>query len=174
MTINEIQRTVEERSWNCQGAESDKVFGAKYISNYEVFDRRAGKQLYLHKSIIELFDRTRHALGRPLTISSGYRSARTQERLVTQWGKAKKSPHTMGCALDIDTENMDEALEIQAALQNASLETGRLPRIGIKKYKGNFVHVDTVFLLFTEFGGELPWPTDYDAIERNWRPGVSW
>lgn len=190
MTLTQIESVIRGREIDVDGFKGKMVtvgsFTTRFLCWYEIMDRKAGNVSYILPAVVKIFDHTRVSLGRPLIVSSGYRTRKTQDGLVTKWGKAKFSPHTMGAALDIDTDTIEEAEKLRDELYNAANALGyEKPRIGIKKYKGNFVHFDMVFLHFKEFGGDFDYPDpdnetneqfkeSAEAIKRAWRPGVSW
>lgn len=186
MTILEIEKEIQSREINVNGQAGMLVSGATYLYNYEVWDRKAGFLLYLMDQTIMVHDRARERMEVGSKPTSGYRTRSTQDALSTKWGKASFSPHTMGAAIDLDTDTVSEAESWRDAIYLACKDLGfPKARIGIRKYKGNFIHFDMVFFHFKEFGGQFEYPdpneeTDSDSrvsaekIKLAWRPGISW
>lgn len=83
---------------------------------------------------MELFQRIRTRLGRPLTVNSGYRDrSHPDERK-----KLKPGSHAQGKAVDFHAPTAKERFEImEAAL--AEMKPGIQPGIGIAK---TFIHID--------------------------------
>jgi len=130
------------------------------------------REVALMEAIISLFTRAREIHGRPIPITAGYRTIAHQVALEKAGYKTAKhiSPHSLGCALDLDareyqwrTEAQVNA-EIQAALLQAAKEL-KLPepRLGHLAYGEKFTHVDLAFMLFVPYT-KLPHPKDWDDL----------
>jgi uncharacterized protein YcbK (DUF882 family) len=84
---------------------------------------------------VEMFNNFEKILGKPVYITSGYRSKEYQEHLRnnTKYKAAKNSPHVQGVAVDIST-NGHKTSELVNALKKAGFN-----RIGVGK---SFIHAD--------------------------------
>ena len=186
MTVRELEAEVQSAERDGKGKRGELVPGSKYLYIGEIFDEGNGYKYHILPQMIALHDRAREIMGVPSNISSGYRTRKTQDGLISKFGKATFSPHTMAAALDIDInpDNIQVAEQWANAFYKAAKELNyQKPRIGIRKYKGHFIHVDMVFTYFKEFDGPYDWPDDSEdspdymsaiAIKRNWRENVSW
>lgn len=107
----------------------------KYF-NYEEFDSPdvQGSGQMMDYEFLELLDDVRDLYGKPMVITSGYR---TQQYNETLKHSSKHSSHCKGLAADIAVDNSKDRFR----LIYAAIEYG-VPRIGIGK---NFVHLDCDF-----------------------------
>jgi len=101
----------------------------RYFKPSEFEDSRTG-QLKIALALVSKLDQMRHILNRPLVITSGYRSHRTNELV----GGSPNSSHLYGLAVDIKVSNSQERYE----LIKLAFEFG-FRRIGIAD---TFVHLD--------------------------------
>lgn len=101
---------------------------------------------------VEMFNKFEKILGKPVYVTSGYRSKEYQDHLRknTKYKAAKNSPHVQGVAADISTNNQNIP-DLVSALKKAGFN-----RIGVGK---SFVHVDAgdrinpkVWVPFAEWG----------------------
>jgi len=176
MTVLELEKEIQSKEIPGESFKGQKVENAKYIYVNEIYDEQAkGMPYVIRPELVSLFDMAREYNGRPRRISSGYRTRSTQDNLKGSFGKAKFSPHTMGAALDIKTYGEKDAKYLSNIFYESAQRLGiPKPRIGIRKYKGYFIHVDLVFLWFKDHGGGFDYPEDSEPIRINWIPGVSW
>ncbi len=176
MTVLELEKEIQKNERSGESMKGQKVQDAKYIYVNEIYDEHAiGMPYVIIPELVSLFDMTREANGRPRRISSGYRTRGTQDNLKGKFGKAKFSPHTMGAAMDIKTYSEEDAKSLSEIFYESAQRLNLpKPRIGIRKYKGYFIHVDLVFLWFKSHGGGFDYPEDSEPIRINWIPGVSW
>ena len=101
------------------------------FSPAEIACRGTGK-LVINEDALDRLQALRAALGRPMIVNSGYRSAEHNKRV----GGAPGSMHLQGRAFDISMANHDPAAFITAARAAGFTGIGTYPR-------SNFVHVDT-------------------------------
>ena len=102
----------------------------KYFT-YEEFDSPdiQGSGQMMCDTIIEMLDQVREEYGKPIRISSGYRT----EQANLKAGGVKNSSHLKGLAVDIKVKNGRERYELLNIL------TKYFYRIGIAR---NFIHID--------------------------------
>jgi len=176
MTALEIEKEIQERQVMGLPHRGKLLPGAKYIYVNEAWDRNAeGAPYYVIPELIALHDEERGKSGEPTTLTSVYRTRETQNNLNSKWGKAKLSAHSFGAAFDRRTNGIQHAEFIVERYKAAAKRLGLpVPRFGMRKYQGIFIHVDIVFLHFKEFGGPFDYPSDSEPIRINWRPDVSW
>jgi len=101
------------------------------FSPAEIACRGTGK-LRVNADALDRLQALRTALGKPLIVTSGYRSPEHNRRV----GGATASKHLEGAAFDISMANHDPAAFIAAARRAGFKGIGTYPRSG-------FVHVDT-------------------------------
>lgn len=103
----------------------------KYFT-YEEFDSPdiQGSGQMMCDTIIEMLDTVREEYGKPIRISSGYRTTEYNNKLR---GAVANSSHLKGLAVDIHIKNSKERYELLFILMKY------FHRIGIGK---NFIHVD--------------------------------
>ena len=101
------------------------------FSPAEIACRGTGK-LRVNADALDRLQALRTALGKPLIVTSGYRSPEHNRRV----GGATASKHLEGTAFDISMSNHDPAAFIAAARRAGFSGIGTYPR-------SNFVHVDT-------------------------------
>ena len=102
----------------------------KYFT-YDEFDSpdRKGTGYNMCDTIIEMLDQVREEYGKPIRISSGYRT----EEANLKVGGVKNSSHLKGLAVDVKVKNSKERYELLNIL------TKYFYRIGIGQ---NFIHID--------------------------------
>ena len=112
-----------------------KNMSLKYFT-LEEFDDAPGTGKNMKKDFLVKLDEARGIAGIPFTITSGWRSRETNERLIREGYKASKnSSHLAGVAVDIACNNSLNRIKIVSAL----IKVG-FTRIGIAK---TFIHVDS-------------------------------
>jgi uncharacterized protein YcbK (DUF882 family) len=112
-----------------------KNMSLKYFT-LEEFDDAPGTGKNMKKDFLVKLDDARGLAGIPFTITSGWRSRETNERLIREGYKASKnSSHLAGVAVDIACNNSLNRIKIVSALIKAGFT-----RIGIAK---TFIHVDS-------------------------------
>lgn len=122
------------------------IKGDKLSANFSVPEFDCEGDLLISEVLIDFLQVVRSRWGKPLKVSSGYRSDAKQASLKAQGYKtAKVSPHTKGMAADLDTTSPDETKKL-AALVESVARFMKLPvRIGFKQYLNagqTFVHID--------------------------------
>ena len=102
----------------------------KYFT-YEEFDSPdiQGSGQMMCDTIIEMLDQVRAEYGKPIRISSGYRTEEQNQKV----GGVKNSSHLKGLAVDIKVKNGRERYELLNIL------TKYFYRIGIAR---TFIHID--------------------------------
>ena len=94
-----------------------------------------GSGIHMSDELVDLLDQLRERVGRPVSISSGFRTREHNDDLISRGYKASQySEHLQGNAVDIVVKNSGEKYEIV----KTALEIG-FTRIGISS---NFVHLD--------------------------------
>ncbi len=101
------------------------------FSPAEIACRGTGK-LRVNADALDRLQALRAALGKPMIVTSGYRSPEHNRRV----GGAAASKHLEGTAFDISMSNHDPAAFIAAARRAGFRGIGTYPR-------SNFIHVDT-------------------------------
>lgn len=128
-------------------------------------------EIFFIPEIIELYERARILIDRPIPITAGYRTLLHENNLRTFGYKTAKliSAHTLGAAIDSDAGNRDDNLTwmhtLKIAARDIELPT---PRFGFSAYGGRFVHTDMVFMLFEPYTGLK------NPLPDKWRPGITW
>ncbi len=141
------------------------------------------EKVLVFEPLILLFETVRGAIGKPIVINSGYRSLEHQQRLYEEdlasnhgkpTGKVAKPvpgqfPHGTGAAMDIAIPVGFTAEKLQSLFQNTSMAIGlKSCRVGRKKYKDRFLHVDLTYLLYE------PYTDISNPLPSLWKPGVTW
>lgn len=147
--------------------------------SYHVYQSEFGQhdngKVIAFEPIIELFEKVRETIKRPIRINSGYRSAEYQAMLYRQdpsgaVAKPGHSPHETGAAMDLAIPPNFTAQSFAALIRKISKDMG-FPeaRTGWKQYGGRFVHVDLVHMLYEPYieGRVNPNPNA-------WKAGVTW
>lgn len=124
----------------------------------------------LMPQIVYLFEEVREDFGVPLMINSGFRCQVYQLHLM-ELGltKAQNSPHVSGAALDISIPyNIKPDCLKDTFIRNSKrLGFGKC-RIGMKKYKNRFIHVDLAYLFYE------PYTSIKNPNPKAWKEGVTW
>lgn len=119
----------------------DKVATYFYISELD-----CNGELLIAAPLLNLLDKFRERIGRPVTINSGYRTMEKQAQLkAAGYLAAATSPHTVGMAADIDTVNRVQTMAVVLLLKKIAAENGYKIRLGYNQYLRagqTFVHVD--------------------------------
>lgn len=138
------------------------------------FGQRDTGQVVVYEPLVELFEKVREIIKRPIRINSGYRSPEYQANLYRQdpsgaVAKPGNSPHQTGAAMDLGIPPNFTAQSFAALFRKTSKELG-FPeaRTGWKMYGGTFIHVDLVFMLYA------PYTKEINPNPRDWSPGVMW
>jgi zinc D-Ala-D-Ala carboxypeptidase len=108
--------------------------------------------LRISVSLLDRLQALRERVGRPMVVTSGYRSAGYNATLV---GAAKNSTHVQGLAADISMGNFlgDEALFYREALSLGFTGFGFYP-----EYRNIFMHLDLGPRRW--WGNAIPWSID--------------
>ena len=140
-----------------------------HIAEYEVRDKWTG-EIKISPHIVYLFESVREELGKPIIITSGYRSEKYQAYLrAIGYPAAIVSPHCYGAALDMLFPFSVDKDGFANLFVNHSLKLDYgICRIGRKQYGDTFLHVDVVYLLFE------PYTTIQNPKPDTWKPGVAW
>lgn len=153
-----------------------------HISRAEFGQRDGSQKVVIYDPLVQLFEAVRNGLGRPIVISSGYRSDEYQRKLYEedkrknggkpsgQVAKPGNSPHAAGAAIDLIIPSGWTAQRLAEIFQETSVALG-FPkcRVGWKQYLGRgFIHVDLVPMLFA------PYTSEKNPNPQAWRPGVTW
>lgn len=153
-----------------------------HISRAEFGQRDGSQKVVIYDPLIHLFEAAREKVGRPITISSGYRSEEYQRKLYEEdlqknGGKPSgqvampgNSPHATGAAMDLIIPAGWTAQRLAELFQETSVEWGfPKARVGWRQYLGRgFIHVDLVHMLFA------PYTNIPNPIPTAWRAGVTW
>ncbi len=152
-----------------------------YISQAEFGQKDTGKAI-IFEPLIQVFEKARSILEKPIIINSGYRSREYQGKLYQadlranqgkpsgNVAKPGNSPHMYGAAVDLTIPKGWIARDLADLIRRASVELGFPPaRTGWRQYGGSFLHVDLVFMLFEPYleGKKNPNPI-------SWLPGIEW
>lgn len=125
---------------------------AKYIDLITDNITSDGGELHLSATILDVFDKLRERYGKPIKITSGYRTEAHQKRLIAEgFLAAKTSPHCRGYALDVDIPNETEGIKLLGLLREIRREYDGRIRIGWKKYwkyKQTLIHIDDAPLAY--------------------------
>lgn len=118
----------------------------KAATHYRTSELDCNGELLIAAPLLNLIDKFRDRIGKPVRINSGYRSLEKQAQLkAAGYLAASTSPHTVGMAVDIDTRNKIETLAVVKILRNIAAENGYKIRLGYNQYLRagqTFVHVD--------------------------------
>ncbi len=161
------------------------VKGQSHISDHisqGEFGQKDTGEVMIFEPLIQVFERARSILGKPILINSGYRSREYQGKLYQADLKAHQgrpsgnvakpgnSPHMYGAAMDLALPKGWTARDLAALFRRASVELGYPPaRTGWRQYGGSFLHIDLVFMLFDPYLGGIKNPNPLA-----WLPGVEW
>lgn len=159
--------------------------GREYVSPHvsrEEIDTEPAPKPMIFDPLIYLFETVREKVGRPIVISSGYRSPEYQRKLYEddirknggrpsgRVAKPGSSPHETGAAMDMYIPAGWTAQKLAEIFQETSVALG-FPkcRVGWRQYLGRgFIHVDLVHMLFA------PYTNTPNPNPQAWRPGVTW
>jgi hypothetical protein len=122
---------------------------APHISDNEASCRHCGKAM-LFEPTIQLFEKVRELVGKPIPINSFYRCVEKQDELIRDGYKAAKTnpPHCLGVAMDLGLPQGYTARGLMKVVKRAAKELGLpVPRCGHIEYKEAFLHVDFAFML---------------------------
>lgn len=110
--------------------------GGKKVSEHfraaEFACRDGSDRILVSEELAALLERLRSALGAPLTVTSGYRTAAYNKKV----GGAVKSQHLLGTAADIRAAGVSPRTAARCA---DALGAGG---VGLYEYEGGFTHVD--------------------------------
>lgn len=144
---------------------------APHISDYEASCHHCGKAI-LFEPTIQLFEKVRELVGKPIPINSFYRCITKQDELIRDGYKAAKSnpPHCTGAAMDLGIPEGYTAQKLYNVFKKAAKELGFpiVPRGGWKAYGGAFLHVDLTPLMFE------PYTNIKNPCPDAWKSGVTW
>lgn len=160
----------------------DKEYVSAHISRREFGQRDGSYAVVIFDPLKHLFEAAREKVGRPILISSGYRSAEYQRKLYEEdvrqnggrpSGKVAKpgnSPHELGAAMDLIIPAGWTAEELAKLFRDTSVALGfPVARTGWKRYLGQgFIHVDLAPMLFKPYT-DVPNPRP-----QLWIPGLVW
>lgn len=161
---------------------NDREYISTHISRAEFGQRDGSQKVVIYDPLIQLFEAVRGGLGRPIVISSGYRSDEYQKKLYEEdiqknggkpSGRVSKpghSPHATGAAMDLLIPPGWDAQKLAELFQHTSTALGfSVCRTGWRAYLGQgFIHVDLVYMIFAPYTN-VPNPNP-----RSWRPEVTW
>jgi len=99
-----------------------------HFSRSEFVDRRDGSLVGPDLQLLEVLERIRTLIGRPLPVLSGYRS-KASNRLV---GGARRSQHLVGRAADIPTGLVTPAQAIAAGARGIGLSGDWVAHIDVR------------------------------------------
>lgn len=104
---------------------------SKYF-NYEEFDSPdvQGSGQLINKDLLDKLDQAREQFGKPIIITSGYRTIRHNFEV----GGKQNSSHLKGLAADISCKNSSDRFKLIQILLKVGIN-----RIGIAK---SFIHID--------------------------------
>jgi len=125
-----------------------------------------GDDVILSGQLIRVFEGLRAKLGKPIRITSGYRSQTKQDQLrAGGYRAAVTSPHVRGYALDLAYDGETDMIRMLAILRD---EPGI--RIGWKEYRNagqSFIHIDVAPLAYAVLADR--------SFPLAWRsPGLEW
>lgn len=157
-----------------------KEYVSEHISRRE-FDTGSEDNCRVFEPLVELFEKVRFGIQKPIPVNSGYRSIERQEWLYSKdlaqhggkpSGKVAKpghSPHHTGAAMDLGIPQGWSADKFADLLVHTAQGMGfGAARVGYVQYGKRFVHLDLVYLLYEPYikGRKNPHPS--------WKPGVKW
>ena len=159
--------------------------GREYVSPHisrEEIDTEPAPKPMIFDPLIYLFETVREKVGRPIVISSGYRSPEYQRKLYEddirknggrpsgRVAKPGNSPHELGAAMDLIIPAGWTAEELAKLFRDTSVALGfPVARTGWKRYLGQgFIHVDLAPMLFKPYT-DVPNPRP-----QLWIPGLVW
>jgi uncharacterized protein YcbK (DUF882 family) len=177
--------THEEKPFT-NGMISEHISQAEFGEHDGAGRLRENVSIEIFEPLIQLFEAVRGAIGKPITINSGYRSKEKQAELYAKdpsgaVTKPGHSPHMYGAAMDLALPDGWDARKFADFIRKTSVSIGLpMARTGWKRYNGRFVHVDLVHMLFKPYintpikinddltiGGVNPAPGA-------WKAGVTW
>jgi hypothetical protein len=142
---------------------------------------RADIQPIIFEPLIDLFEKLRATVNRPIKINSGYRTIEKQARLYEQDIRANggnpsgkvaapsHAPHTYGAAMDLAIPYPYKAGDFATLIRKVSLDLKfPMARTGWKAYGGAFVHMDLVPMMFK------PYTNISNPCPEDWTPGRCW
>jgi uncharacterized protein YcbK (DUF882 family) len=88
------------------------------------------------------FEQIRTAIGKPLTINSGYRCPAYNARI----GGAQMSAHTFGLALDISFDTKTHRTTTEEVKSLVEAVNSLVPNLRMGTYP-TFIHIDTAYLI---------------------------
>jgi len=161
--------------------QNGREYISPHISRTEFGQKDGTFTVVIYDPLIELFETVRGMIGKPIVISSGYRSREYQQKLydedIRRYGrpsgnvaKPGSSPHETGTAMDLFIPIGLQA-KLFAELFTAACVDLNIPlcRIGWKRYLGRgFIHVDLVPMLFKPYT-KVPNPHS-----QYWKAGLIW
>jgi uncharacterized protein YcbK (DUF882 family) len=106
----------------------------EYFTEKELADTRTGECRMDPDFMVKLV-KLRDLLGKPMKITSGYRSKETNDAV----GGAENSPHMYGKAVDVYIQGADALRLIELALQVGFVGIGVS-----QKGQSRFIHIDTM------------------------------
>lgn len=109
---------------------------SEHFTEAEFADRETGEVIAIDPKLIEGLELLRAAIGRPIRITSGYRSPETNAKVDPN---APKSQHISGRAADIVVDGMNLLSLLEAVFRIPAFAAGG---IGLNA-KNNHIHVDT-------------------------------
>ena len=131
------------------------VVGSADIGRYlTIGEPNVNNGLEISEIIIRFFDCLRTMWGNPLYVNSLDRTNKEQEQMkLTNPNAATTSPHVVKLAIDIDTINKQDTLDLLDCVDEIAQILGYQIRIGWKEYlkRGNtFIHIDVCPMYFSK------------------------
>lgn len=147
------------------------LYVSEFVAKWEADCSWTGK-VVIFEPTLQLFNKMRDIIGRPIIINSWFRSEEYQAHLhkLDPINAAAVSPHPTGAAMDLSIPSGLTASGMEMVAHQAGRALGfPVPRTGWRKYEGRFIHVDLVFMLYKPYiaGQTNPRPA-------RWKPGIKW